>query len=328
MEEKITLNHGNGTKASYELIRELFLPKLSNPILEELSDGADIGEYVFSCDAFTVSPLIFPSSDIGKLSVFGTVNDICVSAAIPLYLSLSIIVEEGFYKKDLEKIIDSISLAAKISKVKIVTGDFKVVERRKIDKIFIITSGIGKRIKKANPSMRKIKVKDKIIVTGPIAEHGTAVLLTRNKIFNTHIKSDCSSLRDILIPLWEKFPQIKFMRDPTRGGLASVLNEISLASKLGIRIFEEKVPIKKDVESACEILGIDPYYLASEGQAIIIAERNTAKDILKFLKNSGYKEAEIIGEISSKIKGVVVKTITGGERILDFSYSLTIPRIC
>ncbi|MDD4183204.1 MAG: hydrogenase expression/formation protein HypE [Candidatus Omnitrophica bacterium] len=327
MQEIITLKHGEGTKASYSLIKEVFLKKLSNPALEKLTDAATIGKLVFSCDSFTVDPIFFPGSDIGKLSVFGTVNDICVSGGIPKYLSLAIIVEEGFLKSDLIKIVDSIKLAARISKIDIASGDFKVVERGKADKIFISTSGIGEKIPQANPSFKNIKNKDKVVVTGSIGEHGISVMLSRKKIFEFNIKSDCQSLNKLVTSLWMKFPQINFMRDPTRGGIASVLNEISLGSRKGIRVFEEAIPVRRDVKAACEILGIDPYYLACEGRAILIVPNTISNKVLNFLKKTS-KSAAIIGEIDSSLKGVLLETVSGGERILDFSHSFNLPRIC
>jgi len=328
MKEKITLSHGDGTKNTYDLIREVFLPRLSNPILNELSDAAKIGNWIFSCDSFTVNPIYFPSSDIGKLAVYGTVNDICVSGGLPLYLSLAVIVEEGFLKKDLEKLSDSIKEAANISEVKIVSGDFKVIEKKKIDKIFIITSGIGKKIAKSSPSIKKVQDQDRIIITGTIAEHGIAVMLSRNRVFDFNVKSDCQCLKDILIPLWKKFPSIRFMRDPTRGGIASTLNEVYLARGLGIKIFEDKIPMRLDVKAACELLGIDPYYLACEGRALIVVEKSKAKAVLKSLKERGQANARIVGEVSKKVKGVLIHTVAGGKRILDFSYSFSLPRIC
>ncbi len=324
---RITLNCGDGTQETYELIKQVFVSRFSNPILDKLSDAADLGEYVFSCDAFTVNPLVFPSSDIGKLSVYGTVNDICVSAASPQYISVAMIVEEGFSFSELESITDSIKEAASVSGVKVVAGDFKVVEKGKVDRIFIITSGIGKKIKRRASSMDNISPKDKIIVTGPIAEHGITVLLARSRIFDFDIKSDCQSLKDIVLPLWKRFDGIRFMRDPTRGGLAGILNEISYSTGLGIRVFEEKVPLKNSVRAACELLGIDPYYLASEGRAVIVADRGDVKEIVKFLKSKG-EEPAVIGDVTSRNKGVVVQTVAGGKRILDFSYSFTLPRIC
>ncbi len=325
---RITLDYGDGTKKTYQLIRDIFLSKLKNPILEKLTDAANIGNYVFSCDSFTVNPITFPSSDIGKLSVFGTVNDISVAGGIAQYLSLAIVVEEGFLLKDLERVVDSIRSASKIAEVEIVTGDFKVVEKGKVDKIIITTSGIGKKIKEVKADTKYIRKKDKVIITGPIAQHGVAVMLARDKIFDFSVESDCCSLKEILVSLWQNFSSIKFMCDPTRGGIASVLNEISIKTGLGIVLKENKIPIKEEVRSACEILGVDPYYLASEGCAIIISEDREAKDIVRFLKKKGFSYAAVIGEVTSKIDRVIVDTIVGGRRILDFSYTLNIPRIC
>lgn len=327
MHDRITLKHGEGTRASYELIKEVFVKKVTNPFLDELGDAAAIGNLIYSCDSFIVNPIFFPGSDIGKLSVYGTVNDICVSAGIPKFLSVAVIVEEGFLKKDLEKIASSISTAAKISKVNIVSGDFKVADKGKVDKIFISTSGIGERIPGRNSAFRSIKNGDKIIVTGSIGEHGISVMLSRKKIFDFKIKSDCNSLTNIVTPLWKTFKEIRFMRDPTRGGIASVLNEIYLGTNKGVKIFEENIPVRKDVRAACEILGIDPYYLACEGRALIVTSNSSAKAVLSALKRKS-SSAAIIGEVDDKIKGVVLDTVSGGERILDFSHSFNLPRIC
>ncbi|MEI8349445.1 MAG: hydrogenase expression/formation protein HypE [Candidatus Omnitrophota bacterium] len=326
-EERISLKHGEGTRQAYELIQDVFLTRIKNPALEELADAASVDSLAYTCDSFTVSPIFFPASDIGKLSVCGTVNDLCVSAAVPLYLSLAVIIEEGFLKKDLERIVDSIGREARNSRVKIVTGDFKVVEKGKVDKIFISTSGIGKKIPKRSSAFRNIQHKDKIIVTGSIGEHGISVMLARNKIFDFDITSDCQGLADVVIPLWERFPAIRFMRDPTRGGIASTFNEIYLGSKMGVKIIEENVPVRKDLHTACEILGIDPYYLACEGRAIIVVSPKAASEVLRFLKKYS-PAAAIIGECDRNIKGVMMKTIAGGERILDFSHSFNLPRIC
>jgi hydrogenase expression/formation protein HypE len=329
MKERITLKEGEGTEATYNLIKDFFLKKLNNPFLLPLNDASYLKEsWVFSCDSFTVKPIFFPSSDIGKLSICGTINDLVVSGANPLYLSLAIIVEEGFLKKDLEKIVNSIREVCLEEDVKIVSGDFKVVEKGKIDKIFINTAGLGKRISKNSiSSFKRIKNKDKIILTGSIAEHGISIMLARKKIFDFDIKSDCLSLKKTLLPLWKNFSGIHFMRDPTRGGLAATLNEICLGTGLGIRVFEEKIPLKEEVKNACEILGIDPYYLASEGQAVIVVDKMQAKKVLNFLKKEN-PQAQIIGEINEKLKGVVLETIAGGRRILDFSHSFNLPRIC
>lgn len=326
-EERISLRHGEGTRPAYELLRDVFLKRIGNAALDELSDAASLGTFAYTCDSFTVSPIFFPTSDIGKLSICGTVNDLCVSAAVPRYVSLAVIIEEGFFKKDLERIVDSIAHEARHCNVHIVTGDFKVVEKGKIDKIFISTSGIGKKISHRSSAFRNIQHKDKIIITGSIGEHGISVMLARNKIFDFHIESDCQSLTDMVIPLWKRFPAIRFMRDPTRGGIASTFNEIYLGTTLGVKIFEEKVPVRKDVLAACEILGIDPYYLACEGRAVIVVSPQAAPEALKFVKQYS-PTAAIVGECDRHIKGVMVKTITAGERVLDFSHALNLPRIC
>jgi hydrogenase expression/formation protein HypE len=327
--EIISLKEGEGTSASFKLIKDIFLKKLNNNFLKPLGDSAYLNNnFVYTCDSFTVNPIFFPSSDIGKLSIYGTVNDLVVSGANPLYLTLAVIVEEGFLKKDLERIVDSISIACKETDVKIVGGDFKVVERKKADKIFITTAGLGKRISKSSvSSFERIRNGDKIIITGSIAEHGISVMLSREKIFDFDIESDCQSLKRILLPLWRKFKSIHFMRDPTRGGIAATLNEIWLATGLGIKVFEERIPLKEEVKNACEILGIDPYYLACEGRAVIVVDKKEARKVLKELKKTS-PSAEIIGEVNINLKKVILKTIAGGERILDFIHSFNLPRIC
>lgn len=226
------------------------------------------------------------------------------------------------------RIVDSIRDAAVCAHVEIVSGDFKVVPRRAADKIFIVSSGIGLRIKKRSSSFSRISPQDKIIITGPIGEHGAAVMLARSRIFDFDITSDCASLAATVIPLWKRFPGIKFMRDPTRGGLAGVLNEICLGTGLSVRVFERSVPIAKSVRAACELLGLDPYYLACEGRAIIVAAPDCAQEIVVALRKSGQAAARIIGDISRKDKKVILKTVSGGERVLDFMYSRLLPRIC
>jgi len=331
---KILLGHGSGGRLMHSLIHELLLKKLNNPILNELSDSALINyrdKLAFTTDSFVVSPLWFPGGDIGKLAVCGTVNDLVMLAAKPEYLSLAFIVEEGLDYRILEKITDSISFHAKKAGVYIVTGDIKVVEKGACDKIFINTSGIGRIIKNKKLSIKNIHPGDKVIVTGRIGQHGIAVLGKRKELdLGFNIKSDCASLNGLIIPLLKKTNSIRFMRDPTRGGVATTLNEIAESSGLSIIIEEKDIPVSTKVKVACELLGIDPLYVANEGMAVLIVRRESAKTMVKLLrKHSLGKNAQIIGEVVGKPKGrVILNTTIGTQRIVDMLTSEPLPRIC
>lgn len=318
----------------HNLIKELLLEKFNNPVLKELADSAFINykeKLAFTTDSFVVSPLIFAGGDIGKLAVCGTVNDLVMLGAVPEYLSLALIIEEGLDYNLLEKITDSISLNAKKAKVDFVTGDIKVVEKGACDKIFINTSGIGRIIKGRKLSIKNIEPGDKIMVTGRIGQHGLAVLTKRKELnLGFNIKSDCASLNDLIIPVLKKANSIKFMRDPTRGGVATTLNEVAENSNLGIIIDEAKIPISTKVKAACELLGIDPLYVANEGIAVIIANKSGAKKVLNLLrKHPQAKNAAIIGTVMQKPKGsVILNTSVGTQRIVDMLSAEPLPRIC
>jgi hydrogenase expression/formation protein HypE len=329
-DKKILLAHGSGGQLMHDLIKNLILPKFHNPLLNKLADSAMLENgLAFTTDSFVVDPLFFPGGDIGKLAVSGTINDLVVSGAEPLYLSLALIIEEGLDYSLLERVLNSISVASRNSKVNIVTGDIKVVERKACDKLFINTAGIGRIIR--NLKINKIKAGDKIIITGRIAEHGLSILSQRQGIdFGSNIKSDCASLDSMLIPLLRKSKSIKFMRDPTRGGLATTLNEIARTYKLGIVIEEINIPVANQVRAAGELLGIDPLYIANEGKAVLVVEADSAEDILRELnRHRQGKYARIIGSIVSQPKGaVILKTAVGTNRILDMLTSEPLPRIC
>lgn len=318
----------------HKLIRETLLSKLDNPVLRELADAAVINykeRIAFTTDSFVVSPLFFPGGDIGKLAVCGTVNDLVMVGAIPEYLSLGLIVEEGLEHNILERIIDSIADAASKARVYIATGDFKVVEKGACDKIFINASGVGRIIKNKQLSIKNIKPKDRIIITGNIAEHGLAVLSQRKGSdlgFST--RSDCSSLGSLLIPILKKTDAISFMRDPTRGGVATTLNEIAEASGYGMMIEERRLPIASRVRAACELLGIDPLYMANEGKAVLVVREHYADKITAMLKQHPLgRNARIVGEIiKSPGPDVILKTTLGTERIVDMLTSEPLPRIC
>ncbi|MGA2775571.1 MAG: hydrogenase expression/formation protein HypE [Candidatus Omnitrophota bacterium] len=330
----ILLGHGSGGALTHDLIKNLFLKKFNNPVLNELSDSAFIKyreSLAFTTDSFVVSPLFFPGGDIGKLSVCGTINDLLMLGARPEYISLGLIIEEGLDLKILEKIIDSISQTAEREGVIVATGDLKVVEKGAADKIFINTSGIGRIIKNRRLSAKNISPNDKVILTSGIGRHGLAILAKRNELdLGFKIKSDCAALSRLLIPLLKKGWGIKFMRDPTRGGVATTLNEVAQSAHLGIEIWEDKIPLSQQVRVACELLGLDPLYIANEGCALIVVEDNAAEKILALLKKqkSG-RSARIIGSIVNGHKGeVVLHTSFGTQRIVDMLLAEPLPRIC
>ena len=318
----------------HNLISELLLKKLNNPILRELCDAARINykeKIAFSTDSFVVSPIKFPGGDIGKLAVCGTVNDLVMMGAVPEYLSLALIVEEGLDFGILEEVVDSISLNAKKSGVDFVTGDTKVVEKGACDKIFINTSGIGRVVKNRKLSLRSIEPGDKIIVSGEIGRHGLAVLAKRKELsFGLNLKSDCAALNGLIIPILKKTGAIKFMRDPTRGGLATTLNEIAEGARLGITIEEKNIPVSGKVRAASELLGIDPLYIANEGIAILVVDKKSAGKILTLLKKHPLgRNAREIGVIKRGPGGqVIINTVLGTQRIVDMLTSEPLPRIC
>lgn len=332
--KKILLSHGSGGKLSRQLIKDLFLKKFNNPILKELGDSASIDyleRIAFTTDSFVVSPLDFPGADIGKLAVCGTVNDLVMQGALPEYLSLALIIEEGLDYKILERVIDSIAVNAAKAGVRIVTGDTKIVEKGACDKIFINTAGIGRVIKGKSLSIRNIRPGDKVIITGSIGEHGLAVLSKRNELgHGFNIKSDTAALNGLIVPLLKKTKAIRFMRDPTRGGVAAVLNEIAEGAGCGVVIDEQAIPISSSVRAACELLGIDPLYVANEGKAVIIAKDEETQKILKFLRRHPLgRRAQVIGTIAAGLKGrVILNTAIGSQRIVDMMSAEPLPRIC
>ncbi len=318
----------------HNLVKTLLLGKLNNPILKELADSAVINykeRLAFTTDSFVVSPLRFPGGDIGKLAVYGTVNDLVMSGALPQYLSLGLIIEEGLDFDILKGIVNSISRSAKNAGVAVVTGDLKVVEIGACDKIFINTSGIGRIIKNRRLSVKNIKAGDKIIITGNIAQHGLAVLSKRKELdLGFNIQSDCAALNNLILPVLKKTDAVKFMRDPTRGGVATTLNEIAENSGLGIEIEEKNMPISNKVRAACELLGIDPFYIANEGVAVMIVSAKAAESILSLLRRYPLgRNARLAGRVTKKPKGrVVLRTSIGTERIVDMLTSDPLPRIC
>ncbi|MBT9174742.1 MAG: Hydrogenase isoenzymes formation protein HypE [candidate division WS2 bacterium] len=327
--DEITLSHGAGGEMSHQLIEHIFLPKLYNPILSELKDSGVFrlgkNNLAFTTDSFVVSPIFFPGGDIGKLAICGTVNDLSVVGAKPLYISLSLIIEEGLDIVDLQRIISSVQKTASVAGVKIITGDTKVVERGSCDKIFINTAGIG-IIEK--PLSEKIKPADKIIISGTLADHYIAILSQREKM-DTNIKSDCACLNHLCEEI-VRAGRISWMRDPTRGGVATSLCELAKMHKVGIKIYEDKIPVKKEVRALCEIMGFDVLYLANEGKLLAVVNKNDCDKVLRTMrKNKLGKEAQVIGEITSSPPArVLMETITGGVRIVDKLSGEQLPRIC
>ena len=334
-EDRILLSHGSGGKLSFNLIKKLFLPNFNNPHLKRLDDGAVLNieglKLAYTTDSYTVDPLFFKGGDIGELAVYGTINDLTMCGATPLYLSCSFIIEEGFSLSLLEKIVLSMRAASAIAKVDIVTGDTKVVNKGAADKIFINTSGVGIVEEGVNISGSNAKVGDVVMINGPIGSHGIAVLSEREGLkFETDIKSDTAPLSSLVADMLEVSKDIHVLRDPTRGGLSTTLNEIALSSKVDVEINESDIPIQEEVRAACEILGYDPLYLANEGKVVAFVPSEVAPEVFnKMRKNKYGKESKIIGRVVKKSEGkVYLNTIIGGKRIVDMLTGEQLPRIC
>lgn len=336
--QKITISHGSGGKLTYNLIKDIFLKHFKNEYLEPLADAAILslsGKIAFSTDSYTVKPLFFPGGDIGKLSVFGTINDLAVMGAEPLFISASFVIEEGFLFSDLEKIVESMSEAAINCGVQIVCGDTKVVEKGSADGVFITTTGLGIVAPEYKRWERKIKPGDKIIISGSIGDHEIALLIARAELKfypKTVITSDCAPLHRLIKKVLIASDKIKFMRDPTRGGLGTVLNELIINQQFGILLEEEKIPVKEEIKAICEILGYDPIYLANEGKVVIVVSEEDAEKVVCVLKSDPLgKDAQIIGTVSDEasLTGKVgMLTISGGIRIIDMRVGQELPRIC
>jgi hydrogenase expression/formation protein HypE len=337
MEKNILLAHGSGGKQSHLLITELFFKHFHNDILQQQGDSAlfdmEKGTMAFTTDSYVIDPIFFPGGNIGKLAVCGTVNDIAVSGATPKYLSAGFIIEEGFSMQQLEEIVKSMAEESKKAGVKIVTGDTKVVNKGQCDKLFINTAGIGIMPSqfKSISSGETICAGDKIIINGPIAQHGMAIMAVRNfGNFKTDIQSDCACLNTLIYSILDAGVGVKFMRDATRGGLATVLCEIAQSKHHGVSIHEESIPVDDNVRGLCELLGFDPMYVANEGKFVMIIDPNDEEKAMQIMKKHvlGY-EAAVIGEISSNNKGkAVLQTAIGGNRIIDMLAGEQLPRIC
>ena len=334
MSDRILLAHGSGGKLAHDIIRNSFVSSLSNPVLAQLDDSAVIepaGRLAFTTDSYVVQPIFFPGGDIGKLAVCGTVNDLAMVGATPLYLSLAFIIEEGLPLCDLKIVVDSIKESTTEAGVVVITGDTKVVNRGTADKLFINTAGIGTVPAGLNVSGHNARPGDILILSGTVGDHGIAVLSQREGVnFATELKSDCAPLNGLVAEMLNASDNIHCLRDPTRGGLATTLNEIAEQSGVSIRIDEEKIPVREEVASACEMLGLDPLYVANEGKLIAMVAPEDAEKILKQMKKHRYgRDAAIIGEVKEENPGrVVMRTGLGTTRIIDMLVGEPLPRIC
>ncbi|MDD3877183.1 MAG: hydrogenase expression/formation protein HypE [Bacteroidales bacterium] len=337
MKETILLGHGSGGKLSHELIKNLFVKYFDNAILKQQTDAALLQlnrtKIAFTTDSYVIDPVFFPGGNIGKLAVCGTVNDISVSGAKPLYISAAFIIEEGFPLTDLEKIVSAMADEAKKAGVLIVTGDTKVVSKGQCDKVFINTAGIGVHEEKYCEIGLGVKIKtgDKIIINGSIADHGMAIMAVRNfGNFEADIKSDCASLNGLIQKILNTGSRINFMRDATRGGMATVLCELAEQLKLGVEIEEFRVPVNENVRGMCELLGFDPFYVANEGKVILVVHPDDAELVLETMKlHELGKDASIIGEIvEAHPSKAILNTGIGGKRIIDMLAGEQLPRIC
>jgi hydrogenase expression/formation protein HypE len=332
----IVMGHGGGGKLGNELVEHLFLPAFRNPALENLGDAAILelgsGRLAMSTDSFVVQPLFFPGGSIGALAVNGTVNDLAVSGAEPKYLSASFILEEGFPLAQLAAIVSAMADAAAEAGVRIVTGDTKVVERGHGDGCYINTAGVGVLRQGINVGPNRAQVGDAVLVSGTIGDHGMAIMSVREGLeFESQIRSDCAALNGMIADVLEAVgPAVHTMRDPTRGGLASTLNEIATAANVGIDIDEAKVPVRSEVQSACELLGLDPVYVANEGKAVFFVAPDSADRALEVLRAHPLgRDAARIGVVTAQHpRMLVARTVMGSNRVIATQIGEQLPRIC
>jgi hydrogenase expression/formation protein HypE len=338
-EERVTMSHGAGGKATHTLIEAVFLDSFRNPLLEPLEDAATLGltlaagpaQVALTTDSYVVSPLFFPGGDIGELAVNGTVNDLAVSGATPLYLSAGFILEEGFGVADLTRIAESMRDAAAAAGVQIVTGDTKVVQRGKADGCYINTAGVGVFERDLTLGVAQARPGDAIIVSGPIGDHGVTIMLARGELdIEADVCSDTAPLNGLVAALLDAVPQTRAMRDATRGGVATILNEIARAAGAGICVSEDDIPVRDEVRGACELLGIDPMYVACEGRLVAVVPGDRADRAVAALRAHPLgTQASVIGHVSADQPGIVrLKTAFGGTRIVDLLVGDPLPRIC
>jgi hydrogenase expression/formation protein HypE len=334
MPDEILMAHGDGGKLARNLVAEAFVEALANPILERLDDSAIVelnGRTAFTTDSYVVTPIFFPGGDIGRLAVCGTVNDLATSGARPLYLSLSLIIEEGLPREDLDRVIASVREAADEAGVVVVTGDTKVVDRGSADKLYINTAGIGAIPEGVDITGDAARPGDVVLLSGSLGDHGIAVMSQREGIaFSTRLTSDCAPLNRMVSEMLDASPRIHCLRDPTRGGLATTLNEIARQSRARILIEETSIPVKEEVAAACEMLGLDPLYMANEGKLVAVVPASDVGDVLQAMRRSRYgEEAVIVGEVVPGEPGrVAMRTRLGTTRIVDMLSGGALPRIC
>ena len=334
-EERITLSHGSGGKATQTLIEAVFLEAFANPLLAPLEDGAVLeahgGRLAFTTDSYVVSPLFFPGGDIGDLAVNGTVNDLAVSGARPLWLSAGFILEEGFPVADLERIVGSMAAAAERAGVQIVTGDTKVVQRGKADGCYVNTAGVGVIERTGELGVATARPGDAVIVSGPIGEHGITIMLARGELdIESEVTSDTAPLNGLVERLLDAAPGVRGLRDATRGGVATICNEVARAAGVAVVLEEEAVPVRPDVRGACELLGIDPLYVACEGRLVAVVDGDQVEAAMAALRSHPLGEgAAVIGRVRDDPPGLVLlKTSFGGTRIVDLLVGDPLPRIC
>ena len=337
-DEKITLSHGSGGKSTHNLIEGVFAPAFSNPLLDPMDDAATFTiegtgqRMAFTTDTYVVNPLFFPGGDIGKLAIHGTVNDLAMAGAIPLYLSVGFILEEGFLISDLRRIVDSMAAAAAEAGVSIVTGDTKVVQRGKADGLFINTAGVGVTRLTWPIGQTRLQPGDKVIVSGPIGDHGIAIMLAREALdIETDIQSDTAPLHSLVAALLEAAGDgVHCLKDPTRGGVATSLNEMAIGSEVSIGLEEHAIPVHAGVRGACEILGLDPLTIANEGKLLAIVAPEKAESALAAMRQHPLgRESAIIGTVQAEPPGMVfLRTDIGGMRVLDMLVGDPLPRIC
>jgi len=332
-EGRVSLAHGNGGRFMRELIEDVFAASFGVGLKTDLDaapmfQDADGSEWVITTDGFTVEPLEFPGGNIGSLSVHGTVNDLAVSGAAPHFITLNAFIEEGFEIATLKRIAKSIGLAATDAGVSILAGDTKVVRRGQGGGIYLATTGVGRREKGVSLGLNQIRPGDRIIVSGTIGDHGTAVLLAREQFgLSGRLESDAASVLPVTKKLLET-GGTKFMRDPTRGGLATVAQEIATATSLTVRLFEGSIPVRQEVRGICDILGFDPMYLASEGRVVAVVSEEIYSDAIAALRSAGYTDASLAGQVENGVPSVVLETRIGGERLLPELEDDPLPRIC
>lgn len=336
--EQVLLGHGSGGQLTADLIQRLFVPAFDNSVLAALEDQATVvlsgkaqQRIAFTTDSFVVRPLFFPGGDIGKLAVHGTVNDLAVGGAIPRYLAAAFILEEGLPFTDLQRIVASMRQACDEAGVTLVTGDTKVVDRGKGDGVFITTTGIGIVPDGRSLSIQSARRGDRILISGTIGDHGIAILSVREGLeFETVLESDTAPLGSLTEAMLAACPTIRCMRDPTRGGVSSALNELAAASKVGVRLDESAIPMRPEVHAACELLGLDPLYVANEGKLIAVVPADDADRLLDVMRNHPLgRNAAIIGEVVGEHAGtVLLRPLVGGERIVTLLAGEQLPRIC